>query len=87
MELRSVADWVVRPRLLGVTGVSQVMIIGGELKQFQVQVDPARLADNNLTLEQVVEAVSGSNANASGGFLERKNEEYLIRGRARVYSP
>lgn len=87
MDLRSIADWIVRPRLLGVTGVSQVMIIGGEMKQFQVRVDPARLADNKLTLEQVVEAVTTSNANSSGGFLERKNEEYLIRGRARVYSP
>jgi CzcA family heavy metal efflux pump len=87
MALRSLADWVVRPRLLGVTGVSQVMIIGGELKQFQVLVDPARLADNKLTLEQVAEAVGAANANAAGGFLEKKNEEYLIRGRARVYTP
>ncbi|MEW6207250.1 MAG: efflux RND transporter permease subunit [Acidobacteriota bacterium] len=87
MELRSLADWVVRPRLLGVSGVSQVMIIGGETKQFQVLVDPARLADHNITLEQVAEAVGASNANASGGFLERPNEEFLIRGRARVYTP
>jgi CzcA family heavy metal efflux pump len=87
MELRSLADWVVRPRLLGVPGVSQVMIIGGESKQFQVLVDPAKLADHGLTLEQVEEAVAASNANASGGFLERPNEEYLIRGRARVYTP
>jgi CzcA family heavy metal efflux pump len=87
MELRSLADWVVRPRLLGVSGVSQVMIIGGETKQFQVLVDPSKLADHGLTLEQLTEAVSASNANAAGGFLERPNEEYLIRGRARVYSP
>lgn len=87
MELRSIADWTVRPRLLGVTGVSQVMIIGGETKQFQVLVDPAKLADYRLTLEQVVEAVTASNANAAGGFLERTNEEFLIRGRARIYSP
>jgi CzcA family heavy metal efflux pump len=86
MELRSIADWVVRPRLLGVSGVSQVMIIGGETKQYQVLVDPAKLADYQLTLEQVTESVSASNANASGGFLERPNEEFLIRGRARVYS-
>lgn len=87
MELRSIADWTVRPRLLGVPGVSQVMIIGGERKQFQVLVDPAKLADHGLTLKQVEEAVAASNANASGGFLERPNEEFLIRGRARVYTP
>ncbi len=86
MELRSIADWVVRPRLLGVSGVSQVMIIGGETKQYQVLVDPGKLADYKLTLEQVTEAVAASNANASGGFIERPNEEFLIRGRARVYS-
>lgn len=87
MEVRSLADWVVRPRLLGVPGVSQVVIIGGEKKQFQVLVDPSKLADYGLTLEQVTEAVGASNANASGGFLERPNEEFLIRGRARVHSP
>lgn len=86
MDLRSLADWVVRPRLLGISGVSQVMIIGGETKQFQVLIDPAKLADYNLTVDQVTDAVVKSNANASGGFLERPNEEFLIRGRARVYS-
>ena len=53
MDLRSLADWVVRPRLLGVPGVAQVMIIGGETKQFQVLVDPAKLRDYGLTLQQV----------------------------------
>jgi CzcA family heavy metal efflux pump len=86
MELRSLADWVVRPRLLGVSGVSQVTVIGGEMKQYQVLVEPARLADYGLTLDEVTKAVAASNANAGGGFLERPNEEYLIRGRARVYS-
>ena len=85
MDLRSIADWTVRPRLLGVAGVSQVMIIGGDSKQFQVIVDPKKLADAELTLEQVVEAVSKSNANASGGFLERPHKEYLIRGQGKVH--
>src|SRR5215216_4270601 len=87
MALRSIADWTVRPRLLGVTGVSQVMMIGGDMKQFQVLVDPAKLADYGITLEQVAEAVGASNANAAGGFLELTNEEFLIRGRARVHTP
>jgi CzcA family heavy metal efflux pump len=86
MELRSLADWIVRPRLLGVSGVSQVMIIGGEVKQFQILIDPAKLADHRLTVEEVTRAVGESNANASGGFMERPNEEYLIRIRARAYS-
>src|SRR5215510_10601607 len=84
MDLRSLADWVVRPRLLGVPGVAQVMIIGGETKQFQVLVDPAKLRDYGLTLQQVMEAVAGSNVNSSGGFLERPTDEYLIRARGRV---
>ncbi len=87
MELRSLADWLIRPRLLGVSGVSQVMIIGGETKQYQVLVDPGRLAAAGLTLEEVTEAVGESNANASGGFLERTNEEFLIRSRGRVTRP
>ncbi len=86
MELRSIADWVVRPRLLGVSGVAQVMIIGGETKQLQVLVDPARLKDHGLSLQQVMDAVGGANVNASGGFLERPNEEFLIRARGRVDS-
>ena len=86
MELRSLADWVIRPRLLGVAGVSQVMVIGGQKKQYQVLIDPGRLAASGLTLEEVTEAVGKSNANASGGFLERSHEEFLIRGRGRVTS-
>lgn len=86
MQLRSIADWTVRPRLLGVTGVSQVMIIGGETRQFQVEVDPRKLLDYDLTLDDVVEAVTKASANSSGGFLLRPHREYLIRGRGRVHT-
>jgi CzcA family heavy metal efflux pump len=86
MELRSLADWVVRPRLLGVPGVAQVMIIGGETKQYQVLVDPAKLRDYNLSLSEVMKAVGEANANSSGGFLEGPTEEYMIRARGRVNS-
>lgn len=87
MELRTLADWVVRRRLLGISGVSQVMIMGGETKQFQVLIDPAKLVDHGLTLKQVTDAVTAANATAGGGFLERTNEEFLIRGRARIHVP
>ncbi len=87
MELRSLADWVVRPRLLGVAGVSQVSLVGGELREFQVLVDPTSLAHYGLTLAEVSKAVTAANAAAGGGFLERPHEEFLIRGRARVYAP
>ena len=86
MELRSLADWVVRPRLLGIGGVSQVSVIGGQRKQYQVLVDPGRLADYGLTLKEVTKAVGNSNVNASGGFLERPNEEFLIRARGRAHN-
>ncbi len=84
MELRSLADWVIRPRLLGVPGVAQVMIIGGDTKQYQVLVDPAKLRDYGLTLKEVRDAVGGANVNASGGFMERPDLEYFVRARGRV---
>jgi Cu/Ag efflux pump CusA len=58
MELRSLANWVLRPRLLSIAGVSQVTLIGGEQKQFQALVDPAKLADYGMTLKEVSEAVA-----------------------------
>src|SRR5215471_6037643 len=84
MDLRSLADWVIRPRLLGVSGVAQVMIIGGETKQYQVLVDPAKLRDYGLTLKEVSTAVGAANVNASGGFMERPDLEYFVRARGRV---
>jgi CzcA family heavy metal efflux pump len=84
MDLRSMADWVIRPRLLGVPGVAQVMMIGGDTKQYQVLVDPVRLRDYGLTLDEVTRAAGAANVNASGGFLERPDLEYFIRARGRV---
>ena len=61
--------------------------MGGEVREFQVLVDPARLAHHGLSLGEVAKAVAAANAASGGGFLERPNEEFLIRGRARVYTP
>src|ERR1051326_3895292 len=86
MDLRSIADWVIRPRLLGVPGVAQVMMIGGDTKQYQVLVDPTKLRDYGLSLNEVTRAAAAANVNASGGFLERPDLEYFIRARGRVNS-
>src|SRR5829696_3800238 len=86
VELRTVADWTIRRRLLAVPGVAQVIPIGGEVKQYQVLADPARMLAAGVTLEEVVRAAEGSNENASGGVYMDKGQEYVIRGIGRVQS-
>jgi CzcA family heavy metal efflux pump len=83
-ELRTLADWEVRRRLLAVPGVSQVVPIGGAVQQFQVQVRPADLVEQGVTLDDVVAAVRASNENTSAGFYEHAGQEYLIHGIGRV---
>jgi CzcA family heavy metal efflux pump len=84
MEMRSVADWTLRRRLLAVPGVSQVIPIGGEVRQYQVMVSPERLRAYDVTLQDVLRAAEGSNVNASGGVYMDRGQEYLIRGVGRV---
>nr|MBL8412220.1 efflux RND transporter permease subunit [Dechloromonas sp.] len=79
MRAREYADWVLRPRLMAVAGVAQVIPIGGEVRQFQVQPDSRRMADLGISLEQLDAALRGYAANTSGGFLELNGREYLIR--------
>jgi CzcA family heavy metal efflux pump len=83
-ELRTVADWTIRRRLLAVPGVAQVIPIGGAVKEYQVLADPARMFATGVTLEDVLRAAEGSNANASGGVYMDKGQEYVIRGIGRV---
>ncbi|MDX2021199.1 MAG: CusA/CzcA family heavy metal efflux RND transporter [Deltaproteobacteria bacterium] len=80
MQLRTLLDWEIVPKLRGVPGVIEVNTQGGELKEYQVVIDPARLKSYQLTLEKVVEALSGANLNVGGGYIERKSESYTIRG-------
>jgi CzcA family heavy metal efflux pump len=84
MEVRDVADWTVRRRLLAIPGVAQVVPIGGEVRQYQVKVDPERLRAFDVTLAQVLEALRESNGNSTGGFFERGGQEQLIRGVGRI---
>jgi CzcA family heavy metal efflux pump len=86
IEVRSLADWVVRQRLLAIPGVSQVVPIGGGTKQYQVLTNPGRLLQYGVTLDELTEAVKGSNLNTSGGFLQTGSREAVIRimGRART---
>ena len=83
-ELRTVADWTLRRRLLAVPGVAQVVPIGGEVKQYQVLADPARMLATGVTLQEVLRAAEGSNENASGGVYMDRGQEYVIRGIGRV---
>ena len=84
VELRTIADWTIRPRLLSIPGVSNVIPIGGGRLQYQVQVDAVKLRTYNLTLKEVEEAVANANQNTTGGFLEKQSEEYLVRNIGRV---
>ena len=86
MRVREYADWVLRPRLLNLPGVAQVIPIGGAVRQFQVQPNTARMAELGVTLEQVENALRNFSNNASGGFLEVNGREYLIRTLARTAS-
>jgi CzcA family heavy metal efflux pump len=79
MELRTLADWTIRPRLLSIKGIAQITVIGGERKEYQVLVDPAKLRSYHVSLHEVEEAMKNANTNSTGGFLTKGYEEVLIR--------
>ncbi|MBR9971661.1 efflux RND transporter permease subunit [Magnetospirillum sulfuroxidans] len=79
MEVRTIADWVVRQRLMSIPGIAQVIPIGGAVKQYQVLASPSRLAALGLTYQQLETALAGFSRNTTGGFLEQRQSEYLIR--------
>ncbi|HOU66620.1 MAG TPA: efflux RND transporter permease subunit, partial [Thermomonas sp.] len=77
--LRTLQDWVVRPQLRHLKGVTEVNTIGGYVRQFHITPDPAKLLAYNLTLQDVLQAVARNNANVGAGYIERSGEQYLIR--------
>ena len=84
MAVREYADWVLRPRLMAIPGVAQVIPIGGEVRQYQVQPNTLRMAQLGITHEQMETALKGYSSNTSGGFLEINGREYLIRNLGRT---
>lgn len=84
MDVRSIADWTVRQRLLTIPGVSQVIPIGGGVKQYQVLASPEKMAAYGVTLKQVTDAAEKSQVNTAGGFLEGANQEALVRNIGRT---
>ncbi len=87
MELKSTADWIVRRRVMSVPGIAEVMTIGGDERQVQLLVDPARLSARGIGLNQVVEAMGSASANQSAGVVVENGQEILIEGVGRAASP
>jgi Cu/Ag efflux pump CusA len=86
LDVRTLADWTVRPRLLTIAGVSQVIPIGGGVKQYQALVSPGKLKQFGVTIEDVTTALQKSNANSTGGFVDAQSQEYLVRNLGRFYT-
>lgn len=84
MLVREFADWVVRPRLLSIPGVAQVIPIGGEVRQYRVEPIASQMAALGVSLNQIEQALTGFGANSSGGFLEAQGREWLIRNIGRT---
>jgi CzcA family heavy metal efflux pump len=87
MELKTTADWVLRRRLLAIPGVAEVISTGGDTKQYQVVLKPARLAAYGIAVDEVIEALRASNENISAGFYAEGGQELLIHGLGRVRTP
>ncbi len=79
-DLRTLADWTIRPRLLATGGVAQVAVLGGEVKEYQILLNPEKMMHYDVSLGEVMEVVSGMNQNATGGTLYEYGNEYIIRG-------
>ena len=80
MDLRTIPDWVISPRLLSIEGVAQVTVLGGDVKEYQILLDPLRMKHFDISLSDVLEATDELNRNATGGVLYEYGNEYIIRG-------
>lgn len=80
LDLRTIADWTIRPRLLSTGGVAQVSVLGGDIKEYQIQLDPERMRHYGVSLTEVMNATREMNLNANGGVLYEYGNEYIVRG-------
>lgn len=79
-DLRTIADWTIRPRLLSTGGVAQVAVIGGDIKEYQILLDPIRMKHYNISLDEILPVVENMNQNATGGILYEYGNEYIVQG-------
>ena len=86
MELRTIAEWNLRPRLLSIGGVAQVATIGGEFKEYQILMNPELMKYYNVSLTEIIETSKSMNENATGGFIEQYGSQYMVRGVIRTNS-
>jgi CzcA family heavy metal efflux pump len=84
MDVRTIADWNIRPLLLSIGGVSQVVVIGGEYKQFQILASPQKMDYYKVSLNELLKASEEANQNAAGGFMSEYSNEYIVRGIGRT---
>ncbi len=84
MDLRTIADWTIRPRLLAIGGVAQVIVMGGEYKQYQILASPQKMNYYNISLKELLKAAEEANGNSSGGFMSEYGNEYIVKGIGRT---
>lgn len=80
LDLRTIADWTVRPRLFSVKGVAQVSVLGGDVKEYQILFDPGKMRHYGVSLQEMLSAVRNMNSNVNGGVVNQYGNEYIVRG-------
>jgi len=86
MELRTLSDWTIRPRIKAIGGIANVVVIGGDYKQYQVFANPEKMKHYNVSLSELVEHVKEANTNAPGGIINQYGNQYIIKGSGRAYA-
>jgi CzcA family heavy metal efflux pump len=86
MELRTLADWTISPQIKSIGGIANVVVIGGEFKQYQIEADPEKLKYHDVSLQELLLKVRASNMNAPGGVIQQYGNQYVIKGSGRAYA-